>query len=332
MKFDYATAIHLALRKAMEIDKKVIAIGQGVTGEKGIFGTTKGLPNLLEFPICEEAMTGFAIGLATNGYKPVLSHIRLDFLVCSMNQIVNMADKYRQMFGNQYEVPLVIRGIIGRSWGQGSQHSGGFYPIFCHFPNINVYAPVTANDAYYSILNGINNKNPTIIIEHRKLYDSSLTDSCLNGVEKTHTIVKNKNPKLTLVGISRTAIDCYKTHYFFKSLGIDIDIIYPLSLNPLDVTKIVESAEKSKNILIVENSWVNCGISAEIIARLPPNISSHRMGFDPSSCPASSQLESLYYPEPLSIAKKVLEILKINTEVDESLFLEEIQKSTKGPF
>ena len=333
----YSGAINLALKKAIEINRNTLIIGQGVTGEKRIFNTTKDLPdaNLLEFPICEESMTGFAIGLATNGYNPILSHIRLDFTVSSMNQIVNMADKIHQMFGKQQKVPLVIRGIIGRSWGQGSQHSGGFYPIFCHFPNLNVYAPVTASDAYHSILNGIRNTNPTIIIEHRKLYESSLTSSLILNVDHTsgvHTLLDHDRPDITVVGISRTAIDCLKVNPYFETLGINLELFYPFILNPLEISKIEKSANITKKVLIVENSWINCGISAEISARLPSDVDVHRLGFHNSSCPASSYLEDLYYPDPIRIAQKILEVLDIEETLTDYFFLEEDIKPTKGPF
>ena len=334
--YTYPEAINKALINLTNYNNKTLIIGQGVSGEKAIFDTTRNIPkeNLLDFPICEETMTGFGIGLAINGYKPILSHIRLDFMASSMNQIINMGDKYRQMFGNKYKIPLIIRGIIGRSWGQGAQHSQGFYPIFCHFPNLFVYAPVTANDAYHCLINNSNNDNPTIIIEHRKLYNSSLTSSEIKNIDApiTKSFSSFHNPDLTLVGISRSVIDCYKIIPFFNKLGINIDVLYPVQLNPLNIYEIEESVKKSKNILIVENSWTNCGISAEIMARLPSNINKNRMGFNPSSCPASSYLENLYYPDAINIAKKILNIFNIKREIKEELFLKENIKSTKGPF
>ena len=332
-KTNYEEAIAKSLLELQLSNPNVICIGQGVTGEKAIFGTTKNLPNLLEFPICEESMTGFALGLALNGYIPILSHIRLDFLVSSMNQIVNMADKYRQMFGDQQKIPLIIRGIIGRSWGQGSQHSGGFYPIFCHFPNLNVYAPVTANDAYNVYQKAVKNKNPSIIIEHRKLYGSSLTKNHIikNYYTGDMHYFQSKNfPALTLVGISRTVIECLKViPYFEKKEILPIDLFYPLQLNPLNIDKIIESAKKTKKVLIVENSWLNCGLGAEIAARIGTDAKVERIGFHPSSCPASSQLEDKYHPDAKTIADKISKMYGCSYI---EYLLEEEQVPTKGPF
>ena len=330
----YEGAINAALKEVTEKEKALI-IGQGVDGEKAIFGSTKDLPNLLDTPISEEAITGFCIGLALNGYKPILSHIRLDFILCSMNQIINMGAKIRGMFGNQQTIPFVIRGIIGRSWGQAGQHSGGFYPIFCHFPHINVYAPVMPMDAYTAILEGVENPDPTIIIEHRKLYSSSLVvhkGTMKRDSTPTKNLFYNGTPTITIVGISRAAIECYKAACMLDEFDIFVDVFYPFRLNPLDVQPIIESAIITGKVLIVENSWINCGISAEIAARLPKEIECERMGFFPGVCPASKSLENQYYPNEFTIGKKVLEMLKLNEILEPDPYLNETIIKTKGPF
>ena len=332
---NYEQGINLALQEVIKKYKdKALIIGQGVDGEKAIFGSTKDLSNLLDTPISEEAITGFCIGLALNGYKPILSHIRLDFILPSMNQIINMGTKIRGMFGNQQTLPFVIRGIIGRSWGQAGQHSGGFYPIFCHFPHLNVYAPVMPGDAYAAILQGVENPDPTIIIEHRKLYNSSIIKGKITSKNPlpTKRLFGIENwPHITLVGISRAAIECFKSACMLEREGIFADVFYPFRLNPLDITPILESANTTKKVLIVENSWINCGISAEISAQLPREVAVERMGFFPGVCPASKSLENHYFPDEHNIIAKIYDMLQINAIPYEDYTTEMFGKA-KEPF
>ena len=136
----YRQALHHTMRAALQCEPKVIIIGQGVDDHKGIFGSTTGLAHefgshrVFDTPLAEEGMTGIAIGAALNGLYPIQTHIRVDFVLLAMNQIINLAAKYKYMFGGRFEVPLLIRMVIGRSWGQGAQHSQSLQSLFAHIP------------------------------------------------------------------------------------------------------------------------------------------------------------------------------------------------------
>src|SRR5262249_47415640 len=144
---------------------------------KAFFGSTRDLPKMFgkdrifDTPISESAMTGIAIGAALAGMKPIHIHMRNDFLYLAMDQLLNLAAKWRSMFGGQTKVPIVVRPVVGRSWGQGAQHSQSLQSIFMHVPGIKVAMPTTPADASGLLLAAIAEPNPVVLIEHRLLYD-----------------------------------------------------------------------------------------------------------------------------------------------------------------
>lgn len=131
----YRDGLSVAMRSALSDHNKTIIIGQGVTDFKGIFDTLTGLHKeypgrVIETPLSEDAVTGICIGAALNGLYPINTHIRADFGLLAANQIINMAAKYKYMFGGHFSVPMMVRMVIGRSWGQGAQHSQSLQSLF----------------------------------------------------------------------------------------------------------------------------------------------------------------------------------------------------------
>src|ERR671925_1125790 len=172
----YVEAVREATDQEMERDPSVILFGLDVDDPKAIQGTTRGLAEkyglerVFGTPLSEDAMTGAAVGMALAGLRPIHVHIRMDFLMLAMNQLVNVAAKSRYMFGGQVAVPLVIRSMIGRSWGQGAQHSQGLHSFFMHVPGLKVVAPATPYDAKGCLLAAIRDDNPVLYVEHRLLH------------------------------------------------------------------------------------------------------------------------------------------------------------------
>src|SRR5580658_1672719 len=172
----YSQALHEAIEQEMQRDSSVFMMGQGIDDFKGFYGTTTGLARkygadrVFDTPLSEEGMTGVAIGAALAGMRPIHTHIRMDFMLLAMNQIINMAAKSRYMFGGQVSVPIVIRCVIGRSWGQGAQHSQGLHGLFMHFPGLRVVAPTTPYDAKGCLIQSIRDGNPVIFVEHRMIH------------------------------------------------------------------------------------------------------------------------------------------------------------------
>ena len=172
----YVDAIREATDQQMEEDASVVVFGLDVDDPKAIQGTTRGLAEkygperVFGTPLSEEAMTGAAIGMALAGLRPVHIHIRMDFLMLAMNQLVNVAAKSRYMYGGQVHVPMVVRCMIGKSWGQGAQHSQGLHSFFMHVPGLKVVAPTNPYDAKGCLIQAIRDDDPVIYVEHRILH------------------------------------------------------------------------------------------------------------------------------------------------------------------
>ncbi|MBI1870547.1 MAG: alpha-ketoacid dehydrogenase subunit beta [Chlamydiae bacterium] len=170
-------AIREATTLCMESNPSVYIMGLGVPDPKGIFGTTSGLQEkfgngrVMDMPVSENGMTGVAIGSALVGMRPILTHQRIDFAMLAMEPMVNQAAKWHYMFGGEAHVPLVVRLIIGRGWGQGPQHSQSLQSWFAHVPGLKVVMPVTPYDAKGLLISSIEDNNPVIFIEHRWLHN-----------------------------------------------------------------------------------------------------------------------------------------------------------------
>src|SRR5437870_10473121 len=172
----YVDAIREATDQEMARDPAVILFGLDVDDPKAIQGTTRGLldkygpDRVFGTPLSEDAMTGAAIGMALAGLRPIHVHIRMDFLLLAMNQLFNVAAKSRYMYGGRVHVPLVVRAMIGKSWGQGAQHSQGLHSFFMHVPGLKVAAPSTPYDAKGCLIAAVRDDDPVLDVEHRLLH------------------------------------------------------------------------------------------------------------------------------------------------------------------
>src|SRR6516165_1851365 len=172
----YVDALAEAVAQEMERDPRVFVYGLDVDDHKRIQGSTKGLlerfgaERVFTTPLSEDAMTGFGIGAAMAGMRPVHVHIRMDFLMLCMNQLINMAAKAHYMYGGTVSVPMVVRSMIGKSWGQGAQHSQGLHSMFMHVPGIKVVAPSNPHDARGCLIAAIRDDDPVLYVEHRLLH------------------------------------------------------------------------------------------------------------------------------------------------------------------
>lgn len=340
----YPEAIREALDQEMERDPSVIVMGQGVDDPKRILGTTNsilekyGPRRIFDTPLAEDGMTGVAIGAALAGLRPVYVHIRMDFLLLAMNQIVNMAAKMSHMYAGALSVPLVVRSIIGKSWGQGAQHSQSLYPLFMNIPGLKIVAPSTPYDVKGCLTQAIRDDNPVIFVEHRMLYYQKGPVP-----KKPYTVpfgkarLLSQGSDVTLVGMSQMAIECLRAQQYLLEAGIHAEVIDPVSLSPLDLKTIRESVMKTGNLIVVDNAWVPCGAGAEIITRLMEmgsctQINVRRMGFAFIPCPTSPPLEQEFYPDAGKIAVGAFNMLnpKKRWEPSGKIHIEEVE--FKGPF
>lgn len=341
----YPEAIREAIEQEMVRDSSIIVLGQGVDDPKGTLGTTKGLvqkfgsERVFDTPLSEDGMTGFAIGAALSGLRPIHIHVRMDFLLLAMNQIINMAAKMRYMFGGSISIPLVIRSIIGKSWGQGPQHSQSIYPLFMNIPGLKIVAPSTPYDAKGYLISSIRDNNPIIFIEHRLLYYQK-------GYvpQKNYTLpfgkarILAKGNDITLIGISQMAIECLRARQYLHEVGINAEVIDPVSLCPLDIETVETSVLKTGRLIVVDNAWTRCGGGAEIITQLLERkklkeIIFHRMGFAFVPCPTTPTLEEHFYPNAKKIASKAFELINPTNKTWRPVTVIEIEEiEFKGPF
>lgn len=318
----YAEALREATEQEMERDPSVMVMGIGVDDFRGIWGTTKGLhekfgrERVFDTPLSEDAMTGVAIGAALAGMKPIHVHIRMDFMLLAMNQLVNIAAKMSSMFGGAVSVPIVVRTIIGRSWGQGAQHSQGLHSLFMHTPGLKVVAPSTPYDAKGCLIESIRDPNPVIFVEQRMLhFMKGHVPEELYTVPFGKARVLRPGTDVTLVGISHMAMECLRAARHLTEIGINAEVIDPVSLAPLDIETIAESVRKTGRLLVADTAWTNCGATAEIATQVAErlqrdrSIQIARMGFAPVVCPPAKSLEKLFYPTPQTIAQKAYELV-----------------------
>ena len=317
----YAKALREATEYEMNRDSSVIVMGIGADDFKGIYGTTQGLVEkfgngrVFDTPLAEDSMTGIAIGAALGGLKPIHIHIRMDFALLAMNQIINMAAKMNFMYGGQVQAPLVIRLIIGRSWGQGAQHSQGLHSYFMHVPGLKVVAPSTPFHAKGCLLESIRDPHPVIFIEHMLLHKQTgevPQEAYTFPFGKSDLAIEGSD--VTLVGISWMAVECKRAATLLKEKGISAEVIDPVSLSPLDFETILKSARKTKRVLVVDSAWTNCGASAEILARISESSSANaiqcsRLGFASTNCPPSPTLEAEFYPDAQKISARAFQMM-----------------------
>jgi pyruvate/2-oxoglutarate/acetoin dehydrogenase E1 component len=341
----YPEALCEALDQEMEREQSVIVLGMGVDDPKRILGTTSrllekyGPGRILDTPLAEDGMTGVAIGAALAGLRPVHVHIRMDFLLLAMNQLVNMAAKICHMYAGALSVPLVIRSIIGKSWGQGAQHSQSIYPLFMNIPGLKIFAPSTPYDAKGCLIEAIRDNNPVIFVEHRMLYyQRGHVPQNPYTVPFGKARVLAQGDDVTLIGISQMAIECLRAQQYLREVGIHAEVIDPVSLSPLDMETISASVRKTGHLIFVDNGWMPCGAGAEIITRLiegggNERMKVQRMGFAFVPCPTSPPLEQEFYPDAKKIAVRAFEMLDLKKrkwQPAASLHVEEVEY--KGPF
>lgn len=344
-RISYRNAINEALHQEMERDQSIFIYGIDVADHKRIFGSTVGLlekfgpERVFSTPLSEESLLGFGLGAAINGLRPINVHIRVDFLLLAMNQLVNMVASYHYGSDGKLEVPLVIRAIIGKGWGQSYQHSKSLQSIFAHIPGLKVVMPTTPKDAKGLLIAAIRDTNPVVVLEHRMLYD-------VEGevpIKPTPTLIGKgqilKTGKdITIVATSYTVVEALKAAKVLEKRGVRVEVVDPRSIFPLDEELIVESVKKTRHCIIADYDWTYCGFSAEVAARIYEKLSRRlrspitRLGFAPTHCPCTRALEDEFYPDAINLIREVEKKLKLRrTDLSNETFYS-YENKFRGPF
>ena len=211
-------------------------------------------------------MTGICIGAAIKGMKPILSHQRVEFSLLSIEQIINQAAKWNFMSGGKQKVPLVIRLIIGKGWGQGPQHSQSLEAMFAHIPGLKVVAPSNARDAKGLLVSSVKDDGPVIFFEHRWLHNiKGFVPKKIFSIKIGKAKVIEKGKDITIISFSDALIQLLRIKKLLKAANISAEIIDLRSIRPLDKNLIFKSIKKTKRLLVLDNGWKSFGISSEII-------------------------------------------------------------------
>ncbi|MCX7178069.1 MAG: alpha-ketoacid dehydrogenase subunit beta, partial [Proteobacteria bacterium] len=242
----FSEAIREATDQAMGRDPSVYIVGLGVPDPKGIFGTTLGLQEkygavrVQDMPLSENAMTGVALGSALVGMRPIITHQRMDFALVAMEQMVNQAAKWHYMFGGKANVPMVVRMIIGRGWGQGPQHSQSLQAWFAHIPGLKVVMPTTAHDAKGLLAASIEDNNPVIFIEHRWLHNiADEVPAEYYTVPLGKARVMRAGSDVTIVGTSYMALEALRAAERLDEDGISAEVVDLRTIRPWDIETVL---------------------------------------------------------------------------------------------
>jgi acetoin:2,6-dichlorophenolindophenol oxidoreductase subunit beta len=273
----YVEALNEALREEMRRDPAVFVMGEDVAvwGGGGVFGVTKGLVDefgperVRDTPISEEAIAAVAVGAAATGSRPVAEIMYVDFIGLAMEPIVNQAAKLRYMFGGKARVPLVIRAQEGAGRGNAAQHSQSLEAWFCHIPGLKVVTPSTPADAKGLLKSAIRDDNPVIFLEHKVLYFAKGPVP-----EGEYTIplgvadVKREGTHVTVVGVHTMVGKALKAAEQLAEEGIELEVIDPRTLVPLDEETIVNSVKKTGRLIVSHEAYTRGGYGAEIVSRV----------------------------------------------------------------
>ena len=318
----YSQALNEALREEMQADSRVFLMGEDIGHHGGVFRVTKDLidqfgpERVRDTPISESAFVGLGIGSALVGMRPVVELLFMDFALVAADQIVNQAAKMRYMSGGTLSVPMVIRAQQGGGRGNGAQHSQSFESWFAQIPGLITVAPSTPADAKGLLKSAIRAGNPVMFIEHKLLYNTKgevPTGEYVVPIGKAD--VKRVGRDITIVSYSRTLLFALEAAEQLSKQGIEAEVIDLRTIEPLDMDTILESIRGTVRLLVVHESHTNCGLGAEIIARVyeqaPDTLitPARRLGAKHIPIPVAEALEDSILPQVADIIKAVEDMM-----------------------
>ena len=314
----FAEAINDAMVEAMASDDKVFCYGLGVDDPKRIFGTTNNLKErfgsnrVFDVPTAENALMGIGVGAALGGYRPVFVNQRFDFILLAMDQIVNAAAKWRYMFGGQNKVPMVLRAVVGRGWGQGPTHSQCLHSWLAHIPGLKVVMPTSPRDAKGLLLSSIFDDNPVIFIEHRWLHNTSGAvppDDYRVPLGEAELIREGSD--LTIVATSYMNVEAVHALEHLECQGISADLIDLRCVRPIDWEKISLSVKKTGRLLVLDIGAGAVSVASEIVSKMSTDNWSDLKAAPVKICmpdkaqPTSPALTKGFYPDASTIVRNI---------------------------
>ena len=319
-----AEAVREALDQALERHPETYILGEGVTDPKAIFGTTAGLlakygaARVIEMPTAENGMTGVAIGSALVGRRPIIIHQRVEFALLSIEQLFNSAAKTHYVTNGKRSVPMVVRLIVGRGWGQGPQHSQSLEAIFAHIPGLKVVFPSMPADFKGLFLGAIEDGNPVIFIEHRWVHYAT------GDVKPGYRALPLDGPRVirpgrdvTIVASSYMVLEARRAADRLAEIGCECEIIDLRVVRPLNLAPILDSVRRTGRLVTVDTGWKMFGVGAEIVAgvcelafdslRARPA----RVGLPDHPTPSTPSLATAFYPGAREVAEAVAAVVAL---------------------
>lgn len=313
----YAEGIRSAFQYLLASHPEVFAIGQGLwspwyvgasmTDLDKEFGTDR----VIDTPVSENACTAAAVGASLFGYRPIVIHPRMDFMILATDAIVNQAAKWAHMLGGQASPAVTIRGIINRGGEQGAQHSQALHSWYAHIPGLRVVMPATATDARDLLIASVMCDHPVLYIDNRWLYDREDADTPIveQRLEDQHPRVLRAGSDVTLVGSGYATWLCEQAADALAHEGISAEVVDLRVLNPFHPHPVAQSVAKTGRLVAVDDGWRNCGMAGEIVAAVVERIEPSalkarpaRIALPDAPAPTSRPLETAYYPTVEDVA------------------------------
>ncbi len=344
----YAEAINEGLKFSLSKNKNMLCFGLGVGDPKDVFGTTKNLQKefgderVFDIPTSENAMTGIAVGCAIKHCPVVMTHQRLDFSFLAFDQIINNAAKIFYMFNGQFSVPITLRLIVGKGWGQGPTHSQSLQSLFAHIPGLKVVMPSNPNDAKKILIQSIIDPNPVIYIEHRWLHDQKghvEKGFKKKKIGKANLLMKGKD--ITIVSNSFMTTEAFIAAKILKANGIFADLIDLCSIKPLDDQAILKSVKKTGRLLVLDGGHDFLSVASEIISIVTTKqfkslkISPKKISMPNFPVPTGYSLTKNFYPgykEIIEYCEDVFKRKMIYENISKNDFHDVPNEKFKGPF
>jgi pyruvate/2-oxoglutarate/acetoin dehydrogenase E1 component len=317
----YREAIREALREEMRRDESVFQLGEDIGRYGGTCKVTVGLidefgpDRVRDMPLSEAGIVGTALGAALVGMRPVAEIMYLDFTLIAADQVINQVAKTHYMSAGQLTAPLVIRTPQNCGISGGAQHSQSLEALYAHIPGLIVIFPSTPYDAKGLLKSAIRSNNPVLFIEGRPLYDMKgpvPEEEYLLPIGKAD--LKRRGKDVTVVAIARNVVQALEAAKILEKEGIDVEVIDPRTIHPLDKDTIINSVKKTNKLVIVHDAWKTGGIGAEIGASVAQDALDYldapikRVATLDTSIPYNPKLEQFVLPKIDNIIQAVKEI------------------------
>jgi len=296
----YVAAAREGLAEEMERDATIFVVGEGIGPRGGNFQTTLGLyekygpERLRDTPIAERGFVGLCTGAAASGARPVVDFMFVDFILDAVGEILNQTSKLQYMSNGRLKMPIVLRGCIGVGGAAATHHSGSYFPLFVNQPGLRVVVPTTPADAKGLLKTAIRSDDPVVFLEHKSLLNR--TGPVPDGehlVPFGRAAVARAGTAATIVAVGAMVPKSLEAAEQLAGTGVEVEVIDPRTLAPLDVDTILESLHKTGRLLVVDETYAPCGIGAEIAAQVMER------GFDDLDAPVR-RLNGLHAPVPYS--------------------------------